>query len=185
MLEVQQEVIAFPSLPSGSLASRRLRPGGELWQGESKPVQLMRISQPAVNLLVLRLFRLRRCLDSRAWQCLQAASLLFVLFGPDIVALQSAPDSINLIIDALLLGSMGLFALDLFLSVLCRHKLMWLEVHLPLPTDPHDALNSWLPQCDARKWGLNGMLHGSMRQRRCEKSSGGESCGMRVPALSS
>ena len=74
-----------------------------------------------------------RCLDSRAWQCLQAVSLLFVLFGPDIVALKSAPDSINPIIDALLLGSMGLFGLDLFLSVLCRHKLMWLEVDLPVP----------------------------------------------------
>ena len=89
---------------------------------------------------MLRPFLLCRCLDLRAWQCLQAASLLFVLFGPDIVSLKSAPDSINPIIDALLLGSMGLFMLDLSLSVLCQHKLMWLEVHLPVSTDSYFRL---------------------------------------------
>ena len=92
----------------------------------------MRTFWPVAKALVLRHFLPCRCLDSRAWQYLQAVSLLFVLFGPDIVALKSAPDSINPIIDALLLGSMGLFGLDLFLSVLCRHKLMWLEVQLPV-----------------------------------------------------
>ena len=69
-----------------------------------------------------------RCLDSRVWQSLQAISLLFVLFGPDIVALKSAPDSIDPIIDALLIASMGIFTVDLILSVLCRHRLIWLEV---------------------------------------------------------
>ena len=93
-------------------------------------MQLVHAFRPAATALVLRHILPCRCLDSRAWQCLQAVSLLFVLFGPDIVALKSAPDSIDPIIDALLLGSMGLFGLDLFLSVLCRHKLMWLEVHL-------------------------------------------------------
>lgn len=76
-----------------------------------------------------------RCLDSRYWQCLQVVSLLFVLFGPDIVALKSAPDSINPIIDALLLASMALFTLDVLLSVGCRQKVIWLEVpcHSPIP----------------------------------------------------
>ena len=135
MLEVQREVIASPNSPSGSLASRRPRPGGGLWQGKSYLIQLVRTFRPAAKTLMLRRLLPCRCLDSRAWQCLQAVSLLFVLFGPDIVALKSAPDSINPIIDALLLASMGLFGLDLFLSVLCRHKLMWLEVHLPVSTD--------------------------------------------------
>lgn len=69
-----------------------------------------------------------RCLDSRSWRSLQAISLLFVLFGPDVVALKSAPDSINPIIDALLIASMALFSVDLVAYILCRQKIIWLEV---------------------------------------------------------
>jgi hypothetical protein len=70
----------------------------------------------------------RRFLDGSFFQGLQALALLFVLFGPDIVAMKSAPDSIDPIIDALLIASMVLFTLDLVLCLLCRPKLSMLEV---------------------------------------------------------
>ena len=63
-------------------------------------------------------------------------SLLFVLFGPDIVALKSAPDSINPIIDALLLASMAFFTSDVLLSVVCRQKVIWMEVPCHHPSPP-------------------------------------------------
>ena len=100
-----------------------------------------------------------RCLDSRYWQCLQVVSLLFVLFGPDIVALKSAPDSINSIIDGLLLASMALFTLDVLLSVVCRQKVIWLEVPLPsrLPyVERMHCLSAWILMCAPRLWNCIG-----------------------------
>jgi hypothetical protein len=55
-------------------------------------------------------------------------ALIFVLFGPDVVALMSAPNSIDPIINALLILSMAIFALDLILSMACRPKVSLLEV---------------------------------------------------------
>lgn len=70
---------------------------------------------------------MRRFLNGSLFQGLQALALLFVLFGPDVVAMKSAPDSIDPIIDALLIASMVLFTLDLALLVLCRPRLSTLE----------------------------------------------------------
>ena len=69
----------------------------------------------------------RRFLSGTFFQGLQALALLFVLFGPDVVAMKSAPDSIDPIIDALLIASMVLFTLDLALCLLCRPRLSMLE----------------------------------------------------------
>lgn len=69
-----------------------------------------------------------RFLDGHFFQWLQALALLFVLFGPDIVAMTSASNPIDPYIDALLIASMAIFSLDLVLSILCRPKISLLEV---------------------------------------------------------
>ena len=70
-----------------------------------------------------------RFLDGSLFQGLQALALLFVLFGPDIVAMKSVSNSIDPIIDGLLIVSMVLFTLDLAVCFLCRPKLSMLEVN--------------------------------------------------------
>ncbi len=85
--------------------------------------------------MILRLCCPCRFLDGHIFQWTQALALIFVLFGPDVVALMSAPNSIDPVIDALLILSMAIFALDLILSVACRPKVSSLEVRLQLMND--------------------------------------------------
>jgi len=69
-------------------------------------------------------------LDGHIFQWTQALALVFVLFGPDIVVMTSAPNSIDPAINALLILSMAIFAIDFVLSVACRPKISTLEVTL-------------------------------------------------------
>ncbi|KAK9915025.1 hypothetical protein WJX75_003738 [Coccomyxa subellipsoidea] len=86
-----------------------------------------------------------RFLDGRIFQWTQALALIFVLFGPDVVALMSAPNSIDPIINALLILSMAIFALDLILSVACRPNVSLLEIFMNLVTTALIALDlSWI-----------------------------------------
>lgn len=71
-----------------------------------------------------------RFLDGNFFQWTQALALIFVLFGPDVVVMTSAPNSIDPVINALLFLSMAIFTVDLILSLACRPKFSLLEVCL-------------------------------------------------------
>lgn len=72
-----------------------------------------------------------RFLDGNFSQWTQALALIFVLFGPDVVVMTSAPNSIDPVINALLFLSMAIFTVDLILSLACRPRFSLLEVCLP------------------------------------------------------
>lgn len=73
-----------------------------------------------------------RYMDARLGQGIILAILLFVLFGTDTVILVSAPDSVTPVIDGLLIGSIGVFAVEFLLNILCRPRLKYLVLAMDL-----------------------------------------------------